>query len=322
MLIRPLSVIAITGTLTLAAACSGGIESSCGNYFDALVSLENQCGGSTLFDPSERSEFLQLCDALAKAPGTGNLSGELDTCTTAIKAANCNGTGIVGSCNTRGTLADGTGCASSVQCTGGQCNNATAPSPTSEVTCGICASYVAIGSSCATGSCDPTQGSCKTNTCVAFVAQGGACGSNGQGDCQSGLTCTNATCQPYPTQGQACTFECQSPYRCVSGTCAAAVQQGGACPVGNECAASLTCNQTSHTCQPPATAQAGQPCGFVNNQEVLCASGLTCTTSTNGSTCIAPKTVGAACTVGNHECGSFLVCINGSCAVPDYTVCK
>ena len=100
--------------------------------------------------------------------------------------------------------------------------------------------------------------------------------------------------------------------------CADAVGQGGACPVGDECAANLTCDAQSHTCVTPTLAQAGQACGIVNNQVVDCASGLNCM----NQVCTAQLAVGAICTVGKGQCGAFLDCINGTCQVPDLTVCN
>ena len=192
--------------------------------------------------------------------------------------------------------------------------------PASELQCGVCASFVAIGGDCSMGgSCDDTTSSCVNGKCAAYVGQGGACGGTA-GDCTPGLTCNamSSTCQPLPAKGQACTFECAAPERCVSSVCADPVQQGGACPTGLECASNLECDGTTKTCQPPTTAQVGQACGLVNNMAVLCAEGLNCT----NAVCVAPKTAGQACTVGMNQCALFLMCISGTCAVPDYTVCK
>jgi hypothetical protein len=317
------------GGVVLAVACSGGgIESSCGNYFDALNAVANKCGAGNLFDPSARPGFLLDCAALAKAPGTPNLSSEIDQCANAVNAATCNnlGSAIVG-CSLRGTLSDSAACASSVQCAGGRCVTGMA-SPTSELVCGTCASYSPVGAACGgttNASCDPTTGSCINGTCLAFIQQGGACGATGTGSCASGLQCTAQTCQPPPTKGQACTLFCASPERCVAGTCQDPVAQGGACPTGNECQSSLTCDAQTKTCVKPPVAGANQPCGFINQKNVSCDTGLKCINASDagtGSTCVTEPTQGQACTVGLNECAPGLTCIGNTCQVPDYTVCK
>lgn len=318
--LRHLGALGVIGCVLAASACSSGVDSSCGNYFDALVSLESQCStGVALFDSSERASFLHLCDAIALAPGTSNFASEIDTCANAVKSSTCNGLNLA-SCTDRGTLADGTACGSPIQCSGGRCDTSkTTPNPASELQCGVCASYAPLGGLCPATPCDPTSASCVNGKCTAFVPSGGACGST-TGQCVAGFECDakTSTCQPYPTQGQTCSGQCAWPSKCVSATCAAPVQQGGACPTGFECASNLECDTQTHTCQPPAVASMGQACGFVNNQYVQCSSGLVCTKQV----CVTAPTVGATCTVGQSECDPFLLCINGTCQVPDYTVCK
>jgi hypothetical protein len=308
--------------LICVGACSGGVDSSCGSYFDALNAYLSQCSTSTLgfvfdLDASERAAFLQECDAIAKAPGTSNFADQVSTCASAVRSSTSSCSSSL-DCSFRGTLADGSACGSSVQCSGGVCDTSgTMPNPMSELQCGVCASFAPIGGSCTTASCDGSTSSCTDGTCVAYISAGGACGGN-VSTCAPGLECNGATCGSPPTKGQACTLECHSPYLCINMTCADAVGQGGACPVGNECATNLTCDPQSHTCVTPTLAQLGQACGVINNQVVDCASGLNCTTQI----CTAPLAAGAACTVGKGQCGAFLDCISGTCQVPDLTVCN
>ena len=305
-------------------ACGGSPGSSCGSYFDQLVAAEQKCDPGVTIDTSSKSNFQNLCTAFGNAPGANNLSSQIDKCTSQISSAAC---GASVDCKVAGTLPDGTACGVGIQCSGARCDTSNATTvPNSEVTCGTCASYAAVGSQCGPTNgnkeCDPGTGECVNGTCVAFAQQGQSCTT---APCAAGLSCdqTAKTCQPPPTKGQACTFACQAPYKCISQTCADAVQQGGACPTGNECAGGLTCDQTTKTCKPVTLAPAGQPCGFVQNQIIACQSGLKCQQSGNGQgTCIAPKQAGDACTVGQGQCATFLACINGTCAVPDYSVCK
>jgi hypothetical protein len=109
-----------------------------------------------------------------------------------------------------------------------------------------------------------------------------------------------------------------APYKCISQVCADAVGQGGACPTGTECQSSLTCDTTTKTCQPTTLAQAGQPCGLVQNQFVQCATNLKC----SNSVCVALKASGDTCVAGQGDCQAGLSCVNGTCGVPDYTICN
>ena len=306
-------------------ACGGSPGSSCGSYFDSLVAAEQKCDPGVQIDTSVKANFETYCDkSLAKASGTNNLAGQISNCASLVQNYSC---GASLNCKVAGTLPDGTACGVAPQCSGALCDtkNSTAI-PNSEVVCGKCASYLAVGAQCGTtggGSCDSSTSSCTNGTCVALAQQGQSCAT---AECTGGLLCDPQakTCQPLPTKGAACpSFECQAPYRCVSGTCADAVQAGGACPTGAECAGGLTCDQLTKTCKAPTLAPAGQPCGFVQNQIVDCQTGLRCQQGTTGQgTCIVPKHAGEACAVGKGECASFLFCINGTCTVPDYSVCQ
>jgi len=319
MLPKHLGVIAGVVGVVGVVACSHGLSGACSDYIDADLSYAGRCGGSSSVPAQEKSNFVAFCEVLGTAPGTGDLASQLDDCTNQVKSLDCNAST---NCVFRGALPDGAACGAGTQCAGGLCTGAGNSPPNSEVSCGTCSSYVTLGGDCTTAECDPTTGACVQNKCVAYVKQGASCAS---APCDSGLQCdsTSNTCQPYPGKGQACTFECAYPEQCVQGTCADPVQQGGACPMGDECASSLTCDPGSHTCVPPTLAGAGEACGFVNSEIIDCQSGLQCQTSTQGAgTCVAPKETGDSCTVGNQECDTFLLCIGGTCQVPDYSVCK
>lgn len=324
MRIRHCVAVSFAGIVVGLVACGGNASSSCGSYFDSLISYETKCNGSSVTGDVSglKSNFQTYCGALDKAPGANNFGGQLDTCVSLLNGASC---GATINCKIAGTLSDGTACVAGLQCTGGDCNTSGATTvPNSEVTCGKCASYLAVGAQCGgtntTSTCDPGTGSCVNGTCTAFAQQGQSCAT---AQCTGGLTCdTTKTCQPPPSKGQACTLTCQAPYKCISQTCADVVQEGGACPTGVECASNLTCDPQTKTCKKPTVAGAGQPCGIVQNQIVGCDTGFTCKQTNSQGTCVAVKEAGAACTVGQHECDEFLLCINGTCGVPDFSVCK
>jgi hypothetical protein len=303
-------------SLVTAVACSGNLDSACGNYFDQLANFYMDCGFATLIDTNKKSAFVQTCDALGTAPGVSGLAGQIDSCANALaNLKSCSTSGF--GCVIRGSLSDGSPCSSGAQCAGGRCGN-TQTSPNSELACGTCASYVAVGGACPTGlECDPTAGSCVGGTCTAYVSQGGACGGT-QPACATNLACVAGTCQPIPTKGQTCTSVCLTPYRCIGGMCADAVAEGGPCPTGIECDTGLTCDLQAHTCQKPTFAQAGQACGVVGTTFVACASGLVCL----NSICVAASQAGASCVVGDGDCAAGLLCVSGVCQIPDYGACN
>ena len=186
MLARKYSWIAGAGAAGFVGivACGGGdAGSACGNYVDALNNLATKCGAKDFIDPSLRSGFVADCSALAKAPGASDLATQLNTCVDSLNASSCALSGL--SCTIRGSLTDGSPCASGAQCTGGVCTVAQ-PSTTSDISCGTCASYGAVGATCsATTPCDPSTGSCVNQKCTAFVPQGGPCA--------NGETCVNGS---------------------------------------------------------------------------------------------------------------------------------
>ncbi len=298
-------VVSACGTTTPA-------EDACGKYFDSLVSLQNACATS-LVDPGERSSFVAYCATITAAPGTKDLVGALGTCTAAASSAQCTNADAVATCNARGTLPDGSPCASSVQCAGGDCTGFKQQDPSSELQCGVCATFTPLGGACGatTTACDPTTAGCLNGTCAAPMGQGGDCHINPDTSCQAGLFCdfSTFTCQTPPNLGEACTGDCAVPYRCFNQTCHAPVSQGGSC-ASDPCAVGLTC--IDNICTGAPVAQKGAPCG-----SAVCASGLVCQ-----GTCQPPIGVGAPCMVGHKDCGRYLICVNGACAEPDLGACK
>jgi hypothetical protein len=319
MSLRHVLAMAGAGAVIGLVACSGGVDSSCGNYIDAAIAYDTKCNSAVTVPAQAKTNFVKLCEALAAAPGARDFASEIDQCSSQIQSLDCNGSLT---CKITGSLPDGAACGAGSQCAGGVCSTSSTPTiPDSEMTCGTCSSYVPVGGDCSIDHCDPATSECMQNKCVAYAQQGQSCAG---APCANALLCDSTnTCQPYPTKGQSCTLACASPEVCSNGTCSDPVQQGGACPTGIECASGLTCDATSHTCVTPTLAGSGQPCGFVNNQIVDCQTGLKCSSSSQGSsTCVTPKEIGDPCTVGNSECDTFLLCVGGTCQVPDYTVCQ
>ncbi|HSQ61802.1 MAG TPA: hypothetical protein VLM85_01255 [Polyangiaceae bacterium] len=313
--IRSCAVLGVAAFVFATACSSGSAGSSCGAYYDKLVAFLTQCGSGTTINTSQRDAFIAYCNELATAPGVTNLGGQLDACAATLDPSTC----ATPTCTIRGTLPASTGCATSVQCQSGDCLVVGSTDPTTELKCGTCEALATQGGDCTNAVCD-TGLYCDSTTkkCTPKVTQGASCTSLTQ--CATGLYCDSQskTCLSTPTKGQPCTTTCAAQYACISGTCADRVGAGGSCPSGNECQSSLTCNPQTHVCETLPAANAGEPCGFVNNQYVVCGSGLVCASGT----CAAPKQQGAPCTVGNQECAINLVCSGGTCQVPDFGTCK
>lgn len=301
-------------------ACNASIGSSCSNFYSARVAL---CGTNDALNSATQSAFLQTCDALGNAPGTGSLATQIDSCVTTSAYYGCSpGTDpSFALCGVRGTLAEGSPCGSDFQCAGGLCF--ATPSSTSEFTCGVCSSvFLALGTSCSVTKsndpCDVATGRCIGGVCTAYAHLGESCANI---PCDDVTNCDQQTmtCKPFPTKGEACQPTgipgCQPPDLCVNAVCVAPAQEGAPCPLGNECAPNLECVQPLMTCQTPIVAQSGQPCGSLNGRNVNCETGSTCT----NSICVLPKVLGETCISG--ECATFLFC-NGTCEVPDYASCK
>jgi hypothetical protein len=287
--------------LAAESSCST-VDGSCEKYLSALTAWQAACypfEDSMLLptidlfaDLTAGGLFVQRCEALSGASGISDFGAQLDVCTARLRSATSCGDGEIAlRCLIRGTLDDGSACASDAQCAGGHCVNPDANVPTSETLCGICETDVAVGGSCKSRFCESTTGSCVGNVCVAFVPRGAACDS-GQA-CDIGLQCdsTTKTCQPFPSLGAPCIRFCQMPYACVAGTCSPPVAAGGPCTDWTECQPNLQCDPQSSTCVAvPTSASSTKPAG-------------------------------AACIVGNFECAAGLSCTGNTCQMPVASTC-
>ena len=322
---RSLAVLAtaVALSVSITPACGSSVPSSCGDYFDALLSVQSQCGlADWIYDPSERSDFIAACEAGASAAGSTNVASQLDECASDMKSRGC--LAIVyspPSCFVRGSLPDGSACGANGQCAGGVCVPSQTPNPSSEVKCGQCASFLPVGSACSFSSyppCDPATSDCDGTTCVAFIPHGGACPQSGT-YCAPGDECSaEGKCDTVPTLDQSCNVDCNGPYQCTNGKCVAGAAQGEACGA-TQCQPGLACNPQTMQCNPLPPAKAGETCGF-QGSSVACDTGLICSLATQ--TCIAPVPLGGTCTVGAFQCSAFAACIDGACAIPDYSACK
>lgn len=305
------------------AGCGGGVGSTCDGLLDAYQSLADRCEGTAVtFTPTERTNYAASCEQLVTISGISNYGSQVAGCATVVRFAACNDLESALECTIKGTLPDGAPCGTGAQCAGGICTNATQPDPQSEITCGVCASFIEVGAACTSfGSeeCD-TNLTCVNGSCVANGHQGDPCDDADDPECGPNLICdSSGRCGPLPTLGASCpSSTCAEPFVCLNGTCGAASSEGGPCPTGEECAVGLVCNAMTSTCQKPIIAESGEACGSVNGQEVGCDGGLTCP---NG-TCVPTTPLEGPCVAGQGQCDFALVCVDGTCQIPDYSVCS
>jgi hypothetical protein len=304
-------------SFVFAVACGGKMDAqdSCGAFFDRLTGILAQCGAPELPDPAGRDSFVAYCDALARAPGVKDLAAQYDACAQNLDPNVCGGP----QCAPRGTLAAGAACTDGAQCASGMCGASRIVAPTSEQTCGTCLALVEQGASCGPSApcdayanlyCDTASGTCQP------VAGLGASCAKGEA-CDGELYCDGQTCQPLPEKGQPCTDRCTAAYACIGGVCGDRVAAGGACPHGDDCELGLSCDPETHVCN--ASVGEGAACGGPEAHFALCAAGLVCTSD---DICEAPKPQGAPCVAGQLECATDLVCANGRCELPDFTLCQ
>ena len=135
-------------------------------------------------------------------------------------------------------------------------------------------------------------------------------------DCDPAHFCSAGTCAPRPIAGESCSevAPCAPGLGCDlegDATCRALPSTGAACLYGESgpmlCGEGLAC--IDGTCGPIPTE--GQPCAIGN----VCAPGLGCDFSPEGSICIVPRGEGGSCE-SDRSCAPELHCAGTTC-VPD-----
>jgi hypothetical protein len=249
-------------------------------------------------------------------------------CLSAIGAAGC---GVRDSyvvetgCNgyLKGSVANGVGCRSSVECTSGFC------AAVADGCAGTCKAFVTAGFSCANALCDSASFCSSTNSvCVALGGNNSAC-SSGQ-PCQSGLVChglaadgTGGTCGSVTKSGAACTYsgDCDVGLYCDPGTakCTALVASGATCDAYDACQSPLDCLGLTY----PSGADVGKTgtCGAWGDIGKTCAPDASVTgcpydsvCNASSKTCTVIGTEGYVCT-SSSDCRPDLYCSTaGTCA--------
>ena len=293
---------------TDAAVTDATLEAIAGSFCDRIAA----CYGdffvkAFIGDAATCKSRLQIeIKQSAKGPGVQIKDAEAVTCKAAVDTAACNTLLADGvkECDFRGTLADGTACASDSQCTSGACF------VDAKTSCGKCGPRAAEGADCTSSKCTRGLTCSAANKCVKAVGDGG--------------TCDQST-------------PCELSLGCLRGKCGKGLAEGAACKNGmNE----TPCNGfTGLYCRPPSAtvadgtctqftvATANELCGvtlqptvdfsFCENSQCVGA------TSTTRGTCKSYLADGAACDATKQpDCQFPAKCRNGKCATLDPTICK
>jgi len=188
--------------------------------------------------------------------------------------------------------------------------------------------------------CDTIENACP-GACAALRARGASC--ERDSECEDGLTCTDRTCQPVASEGQACGGEdgvnCRLGSYCLgstgteAGTCATAAtllsrREGESCALAEQrlCEPGLSCvlqgitdGEARFECEPPVGS--GEPCslGFPEPcpADHYCDAEADATTA--AGTCVPLPGAGEPCVAGRDRvarCTSGLACVDDECASP------
>lgn len=281
-------------------------DSACQGYAQSVCSKLQSCAPDLLPGiytdvPTCTTRLKIECLNAVNAKGTGIKTADVSTCSSAIGSVACDallgeGNLMPDACRPKaGTLAAGTACQDSSQCTTTYCK----VGATNQ--CGACGTRVAAGSKCESSKDCEFGLDCSANgTCVALGKAGEACSNDKP--CGGLLVCT--------TSGADAT----------AGTCAAPGNAGDKC-TGQTCdgTKALFCNPNTQTCQKATFVGPGSPCGLIGGGFVGCSgSGSVCETGDNGEgTCKAGLADGAACGgPGMGSCQSPARCVNSVCTLP------
>jgi hypothetical protein len=250
--------------------------------------------------------------AALQANGTGWTPSGLESCVSAIPSVSCDdalGNDLLAMCRPAGTLATGSACGDSAQCTSSYCNLGTSGK------CGTCAAALgSAGTACyRDGDCaistvcvgsDVTATPEVQGTCTALGAAGATC--DAKTPCAKTLACGAGVCATPAAAGASCTQDGTD----VFGSC-------------DELAGDYCSKATAGVCTAISAAATGQPCGSIGGVLTTCStSGLCVTPSTGTGSCVAPAADFANCdTKKGPGCQAPAACIGGMCTIPTPTSC-
>jgi hypothetical protein len=230
----------------------------------------------------------------------GRFGSDADDCSPELRCApplHC----VAGKCGAlKGSgadCADASECEQGLVCNGdGQCAARTSETCSEAEACGnlelcaaprACTARIGADEACTSDrQCLPELYCGDDGKCVARPGEGAPCVRDSL--CVPGLACTfgvePALCQPLPTEGQPCALDENGPFVCSAG---------------------LGCG-FDNTCEPLPGEH--EVCAMPN----VCADGLACDFTPNGSFCVEPKPLGGECQ-NEVVCGADAHCGNGMC---------
>jgi hypothetical protein len=276
-------------------AASSGVtaDQACSDSAHLRCEQIKKCSQAEVIDTygSEGACETQLklnCINSLAAPNTGSTPETVEACANAYPSVSCDALlddqPPTACLQATGTRASGQQCGSPGQCQTGFC--AIVPGSL----CGTCAPVPQRGDSCAVLTtcgqllfCDSTN-----QICTGFAAQGSQC--NKTQPCGAGLSCVGATTTTFGT--------CQPAVETAGATCDPQTKTGAGCDRNQL----LTCNSVSKQCESVQLVGAGQSCGTVNDQAVICSGAGTCVAvdagAPDGGTseiCVAAASDGGPC---------------------------
>lgn len=331
------------GADSSASETSVGADSAADTSIDTLMTTDSAFGADVPIEDVPTVSADVACQRLAEADcSRANacskiyvdvLYGDVDTCTTRLKAACLR---VLGAPGVHETPSMAAACASDIATL--SCDDLYAKNlPAScDVPPGDAANGAACGDDeqCASSFC-AWPGGATCGTCAAARKIGDDCVS---GECGRTLACVSGKCQKAGKLGDSCDSKsnpCVADLSCFGGTCVAAASAGAACDANEKTnpacdqAAGLFCNPGTHVCQKLGEAKAGEACGadFAAGTFSVCTAGAVCrtTSGTLSGTCVAPAADGAECnsdaSIG-PECLSPARCVGTVCKLPDPAACK
>jgi hypothetical protein len=244
--------------------------------------------------------------------------------------------GPAGTLTTGAACGKGTQCASG-SCALMTAQGTDGGASTNPARCGTCAPSLPAGADCSAGS-SVCAGDlvCLAGKCGAKPQEGQSCISirrDGSTEvaCASGLLCDadpkapmlTGTCKTPPTKGAACNSRCASGLTCVNAVCSEFLTEGEDCggrPTA--CRYNLTCDAVTKKCRPYTVLSAGQACALPG---ALCGAGMSCViTAPSASACVPLLPDGAVCKneFGNPMCKLGSLCIDAKCQLDDPGSCK
>jgi hypothetical protein len=268
--------------LLASAAChsSDANDAACQQQADAMCNRLDACvenGTSLRYTDHGTCVARQKANCLASlaAPDTGNSAANVQTCAASILTVSCAdfvNTSASFCGPPAGKRADGQPCAFSGQCLSAFC----ALSKSS--TCGVCAHTTATGDACDQHVCSRGQ-ECVANACQVPGTIGATCDANHP--CGYQLSCVTSTASCVPA-GTVVGASCESAHATMPG-----------CDPDS----ALVCDPMNKICATSIYAGAGQPCGLVGTNIVLCHAASLCfgAQGKTPGTCKAYALEGQAC---------------------------